>query len=107
MIGLPTGASLRLQVFGDPGEPLGRVEVVEYERTGGRNLFARAQPPALGTLHVTYRIAEFDAVREHLARSGIGAVDRGYRRLLYGSGRMISFRSPAGLRIEVQEMSAR
>jgi len=103
MIGLPAGAALVLKVYGDPAEPLGRVEVIEYERTQGRNLFARARAPALGTLHVTYRVPDLGPLRERLAGKGVAVTDHGDRQLLYGAGRLISFQSPAGFRIEVQE----
>lgn len=103
MIGLPAGAALVLKVYGDPAEPLGRVEVIEYERTQGRNLFPRARAPALGTLHVTYRTADLGPLRARLAGSGVAITDHGDRKLLYGEGRVISFHSPAGFRIEVQE----
>jgi catechol 2,3-dioxygenase-like lactoylglutathione lyase family enzyme len=103
MIGLPAGAALLLKVYGDPEEPLGRVEVIEYERSTGRNLFARANAPALGTLHVTYRVADLAPLLDRLGAAGVGHQDHGDRRLLYGAGRVISMRSPAGFRIEVQE----
>jgi catechol 2,3-dioxygenase-like lactoylglutathione lyase family enzyme len=103
MVGLPPGAALMLKVYGDPGEPLGRIEVIEYERTAGTNLFARARPPALGTLHVTYRSAALGPVLERLGRAGVAVSDHGTRRLIYGSGRVVSFTSPAGFRIEVQD----
>ncbi len=106
MIGLPEGASLILKVYGDPAEPLGRVEVIEYERTEGRNLFGRARAPALGTLHVTYRVATLAPVLARLGAAGLGHVDHGEKRLLYGHGRVISFQSPAGFRLEIQENSA-
>jgi hypothetical protein len=103
MVGLPAGAALVLKVYGDPAEPLGRVEVIEYERTSGNNLFARARPPALGTLHVTYQVADLPPLLERLEDTGIAVTDHGNRLLLYGSGQVVSFHSPAGFRIEVQE----
>lgn len=106
MIGLPPGAALLLKVYGDPAEPLGRVEVIEYERTAGRNLFGRAKPPALGTLHVNYQVSGLGPLLERLASAGISHMDHGARRLLYGTGRVISFQSPAGFRLEVQETRA-
>jgi catechol 2,3-dioxygenase-like lactoylglutathione lyase family enzyme len=104
MVGLPPGAALVLKVYGDPAEPLGRVEVIEYERMTGNNLFPRARAPALGTLHVTYQVPDLAPILERLA--GVGVIDHGDRRLLYGAGRVISFHSPAGFRIEVQEKRA-
>jgi len=103
MIGLPPGAALLLKVFGNAGEPLGRIEVIEYQRTGGRNLFARTRAPALGALHVTYQVADLAPIRERLAAAGVAVADHGTRNLLYGAGAVISFHSPSGFRLEVQE----
>ena len=80
------------------------VEVIEYERTTGSNLFARAKAPALGTLHVTYQVPELGPLLDRLGAGKVRYVDHGNRRLLYGTGRLISFHSPAGFRIEVQEI---
>ncbi len=102
-IGLPAGAALILKVYGDPTELLGRVEVIEYERTSGNNLFPRAGPPALGTLHVNYDVEDVSLLLDRLRAADIPVTDHGQRRLLYGTGRMISFHSPAGFRIEVRE----
>ncbi len=33
--GLPPGAGLALRVFGDPNEPLGRIEIIEYQQLAG------------------------------------------------------------------------
>jgi catechol 2,3-dioxygenase-like lactoylglutathione lyase family enzyme len=102
-IGLPAGAALRLKVYGDPTEPLGRIEAIEYEGTQGTNLFARARPPALGTLHVTYQVSTLAPVLANLRSANVTVTDHGHRRLLYGAGRVVSCHSPAGLRIEAQE----
>jgi catechol 2,3-dioxygenase-like lactoylglutathione lyase family enzyme len=102
MLGLPAGAALLLKVYGDPAEPLGRLEVIEYQRTRGRNLFARARPPALGTLHVTYRVPDLRPLLERLG-SRVSVVDHGERCLVYGAGRVVSVRSPAGFRLEIIE----
>lgn len=48
MIGLPTGASLRMQLLGDPSHRFGRAELVKYEKALGENLYPRANPPAIG-----------------------------------------------------------
>lgn len=103
LIGLPAGAALKLKVYGDPDEPLGRIELIEYERTSGNNFFARAKPPALGTLHVTYQVRTLRPLLDRLRAADVDVVDHGNRRLLYGTGHVVSFRSPAGFRIEAQE----
>jgi hypothetical protein len=52
---------------------------------------------------VTYRIPALAPLLERLGAAGIRHVDHGGRRLLYGAGRVVSFQSPAGFRLEVQE----
>lgn len=103
MIGLPAGAALLLKVYGDPDELLGRIEVIEYQQTRGSNLFERARPPALGTLHVNYQVPNLRGLRKRLRLAGVGATEHGDLDLLYGQGPILSFKSPAGFRIEVQE----
>ena len=107
MIGLPPGVALLLKVFGDSEDPLGRIEVIEYQHTRGRNLFARTRAPALGALHVTYQVADLAPIRERLAGAGIAVSEYGPRKLLYGAGPVISFHSPSGFRLEVQESDQR
>jgi catechol 2,3-dioxygenase-like lactoylglutathione lyase family enzyme len=101
-VGLPPGAGLDLQVFGDPAEPLGRIEAIEYRQAAGANLYPRAKPPARGILHATWRIPSLDGLRARLAATGVPVTEHGPVTALFGSGPVISFWSPAGLRIEVQ-----
>jgi catechol 2,3-dioxygenase-like lactoylglutathione lyase family enzyme len=101
-VGLPAGASLDLQVFGDPDEPLGRIEAIEYGQVEGDDLYPRARPPARGILHATWRIPCLDELRARLAAAGVAVTEHGRVTALFGSGEMVSFRSPAGFRIEVQ-----
>jgi catechol 2,3-dioxygenase-like lactoylglutathione lyase family enzyme len=101
-VGLPSGAGLRLQVFGDPHEPLGRIEVIEYQQVRGEDLYPRAMPPATGILHVTYRVPDLAPLRARLAAAGVSVTEHGTVTAIFGSGPLLSFRSPAGFRIEVQ-----
>lgn len=101
-IGLPSGAGLDVRVFGDPAEPLGRIEVIEYQRVTGADRYPQARPPARGILHMTYRLPDIAPVRARLAAAGVAVTDHGHVAALFGAGEMISFCSPAGFRIEVQ-----
>jgi len=101
-VGLPPGASLALQVFGDPREPLGRIEAIEYGQVDGEDRYPRARPPARGILHATWRTPALARLRGRLAAAGIAVTEHGPVSALFGTGEMISFRSPAGFRIEVQ-----
>lgn len=101
-VGLPTGAGLKLWVLGDPGEPLGRVEIIEYRQVRGENLYPRARPPATGILHINYRVTDLEPIRYRLKSAGVVVAEHGPVHALYGAGPVLSFRSPAGFRIEVQ-----
>ncbi len=101
-VGLPPGAGLDLRVFGDPAEPLGRIEIIEYQQVRGEDLYPRARAPATGILHVSYRVPELAPIRRRLESAGMTMVEHGTVQTMYGSGPVMSFRSPAGFRIEVQ-----
>jgi len=101
-VGLPGGAGLDLKVYGDPTEPLGRLEIIEYQQVQGADLYPHATPPATGILHVNYRVPDLAPIRTRLGKAGVPCSDHGLVSAMYGSGPVISFRSPAGLRIEVQ-----
>jgi catechol 2,3-dioxygenase-like lactoylglutathione lyase family enzyme len=102
MVGLPEGAGIDFRVLGAESDPMGRIETIEYQRTGGADLFPRARPPATGTLHVGWQVASLAPLRRQLDTRGIDyeafdAVDA-----IYGRGPVIVFHTPAGFRIEVQ-----
>ena len=103
MIGLPRGATLHVSIWGDPHEPLGQLEIVEYRGVAGADLYARARPPALGVLHVSYAVRGLDALRAHLGAASVPFEEHGSLETLVVAGPTISFRSPAGLRIEATE----
>ncbi len=100
--GLPPGAGLGLRVFGDPEDPLGRIEIIEYQRLEGEDLYPRAKPPATGILHMNYRVKSLAPVRTRLRAAQIAVTEHGALSALYGSGPILSCHSPAGFRIEVQ-----
>lgn len=101
-IGLPSGAGLDVRVFGDRADPLGRIEIIEYQRVTGDDLYPRAIPPATGILHVNYRVPDLTPIRTCLAQAGVPVAEHGIVATVFGTGPVMSFRSPAGFRIEVQ-----
>ena len=106
MIGLPKGGGLRLNLLeGDEIDRYGRVELVSYIGAEKQdNLYTIASPPALGTLHCLFRVEDIEMIKNKLNRRLINFEEHGLLDLIYGKGEIISFRSPAGLRIEVQQL---
>jgi catechol 2,3-dioxygenase-like lactoylglutathione lyase family enzyme len=100
--GLPPGARLDLRVFGDPSEPLGRVEIIEYQQLEGEDLYPRTKPPATGILHLNYQVKDLAAIRTRLDTAKISITEHGALSTLYGSGPILSVHSPAGFHIEIQ-----
>ncbi len=103
MIGLPSGAALDVSIWGREDNRMGQMEIIEYQGVVGANLYPRARPKALGILHATFTVHDLAPLRQRLARQAIQATEHGIIETLYGSGKVVSFRSPAGLRIEVHE----
>ena len=103
MVGLPPGAGLDFRVLGEPDDPMGRIEIVEYQQTEGTDRYQLAKPPNTGTLHVTWQVADLAPLRANLETWGVPVTEHGPVDAIFGSGPMISFYSPAGFRIEVQE----
>ena len=106
MIGLPKGGGLRLNLLeGDEIDRYGRVELVSYIGAKKQdNLYAIASPPALGTLHCLFRVEDIEMIKNKLNRRLINYEEHGLLDLIYGRGELISFKSPAGLRIDVQQL---
>jgi catechol 2,3-dioxygenase-like lactoylglutathione lyase family enzyme len=103
MIGLPPGSGLDVSIWGDAGEPLGQIEIIEYRGAKGSNLYPITVPTQLGILHVSYEVSDLEAFKQKLHDSGINPVDRDYREVIFGSGRFIRFRTPSGLNVEAFE----
>jgi len=101
MIGLPSGVALHASVWGQPDEPMGQIEIIEYRGADGDNLFPRARPKALGVLHVSFESTGMAALRQRLAVAGVDIAEHGRTSTLATSGDTISFLTPAGMRIEV------
>ena len=106
MIGLPKGGGLRLNLLeGDEVDRYGRVELVAYIGAEKQDdLYEIANPPALGTLHCIFRVEDIDSIKNKLKNRLVHYEEHGLLDLIYGRGEVISFRSPAGLRIEVQQL---
>ena len=106
MIGLPKGGGLRLNLLeGDEIDRYGRVELVAYIGAEKQNnLYEIANPPALGTLHCVFRVEDINGIKNKLKNRLVHYEEHGLLDLIYGRGEVISFRSPAGLRIEVQQL---
>jgi catechol 2,3-dioxygenase-like lactoylglutathione lyase family enzyme len=105
MVGLPPGAGLDFRVLGDPEDPMGRIEVIEYQQTEGTDRYALAKPPHTGTLHVTWQVDDLAPLRASLDKWGVPITEHGPVDAIFGRGPMISFYSPGGFRIEVQELA--
>lgn len=104
MVGLPPGAGLDFRVLGDAEDPMGRIEVIEYQQTEGSDRYALAKPPNTGSLHVTWQVEDLAPLRDSLGQRGVTVVEHGVVDAIFGRGPMISFYSPGGFRIEVQEL---
>jgi len=111
-IGLPSGGALDVRIFGDRGYDYGRLEIVQYEGVQSADLYPRAKAPARGLLSVTFFVSDVAAVLERAAAlqrsAGTGAmraapIDHGVVTSLFGTARMATLTSPAGLRIDMLE----
>ena len=102
MVGLPAGAKLDMHILGDPDDPLGRIELVQYVGVTGTDLYPRARPPACGFLGVAFDSGDLDGLAAR-ARAGDHPVrNMESVRTLAGDGRRALVTSPAGMRIEVR-----
>lgn len=106
MVGLPPGAGLDVSIWGRAGNHFGEIEIIEYQGVSGRNLYPLAKPKALGVLHISYVMDDAAALRERLRDFGSTPFDHGSVTTMTGEGNVMSFRTPAGLRIEVYEVAA-
>ncbi len=106
MIGLPPGAALDVSIWGRNGWPLGQIEIIDYRGVDGDNLYPRARPKSTGILHVSYETPSLDSIRRKLDTGRIEFSEYGPVTTLYGSGPVLSVRSPAGFRVEFHERAA-
>jgi len=101
--GLPAGTVLDLHLLGGPDNIFGRMELIEYVGVQGDNRFAQALPPATGILSCGFQVESLDEfaalARVHDAQIEDSlAVD-----VIFGRGKLLRLRSPAGLRLEILE----
>jgi catechol 2,3-dioxygenase-like lactoylglutathione lyase family enzyme len=99
-VGLPAGASLDVRILGNPDDHYGRLELVQYAgATGQRNLHPRAKPPARGMLSVSYVMKDIGPLLSRA--SALGLQDHGQVSTVLGSGRLVLFTTPAGMRVDL------
>ena len=105
MIGLPKGGGLVLKLLeGDETDRYGRVELVNYIGVDEQvDRYKVAKPPALGTLHCSFRTDSIDAFGDKLDQIGIESIFNENLDLIYGKTSTYSIWTPAGLRIDVME----
>lgn len=101
MIGLPAGTALKIFIMGRKGHDLGKLEIVEYQGANGDNLYPRAKPKALGILQMNYVVESSQLLKQRLHKANILVNEHPNVSTLLGTGDLISFSSPAGLKIEV------
>jgi catechol 2,3-dioxygenase-like lactoylglutathione lyase family enzyme len=104
MIGLPPGAKLDVSIWGQKEYSLGQIELVDYQGVKSNNLYPVTVPTQLGILHTSYAVTDIEAFKQKLHDAGINHFDRGYRELIFGSGKFIRFRTPGGMNIEAFEV---
>lgn len=103
MVGLPPGAGLDVSIWGRQGNDFGEVEIIEYQGVSGNDLYPLARPKALGILHISYEVDDLNLMLGRLQAHEVAVTDHGVVATLIGEGRVVSFQTPAGLRIELHE----
>jgi len=104
IIGLPPGGGLDGRFLGDPEEAYGTVQFSQYTGAlNSENRYPRAKAPARGMLSLTYFVNDLSP---WLTWAGQGEIiDLGSGAGIYGPGRMVTFTTPAGLRVDIVEMA--
>ncbi|MEM9533223.1 MAG: hypothetical protein AAGA23_20045 [Pseudomonadota bacterium] len=103
MVGLPSGATLDVSIWGADDEEFGQLEIIEYGGVRGADRYPLAVPPARGVLHVNYAVADLKPLIERLSTQGTAYDEAGPVQTLAGTGRVVTVHTPAGLRIDVFE----
>ncbi|HET6565701.1 MAG TPA: VOC family protein [Xanthomonadales bacterium] len=101
LMGLPSGALLETSSWGAATDVPGQLQLDDFRHASpGANLYPVAVPTQLGILHVTYAATAIEVLQQKLHAGGYNFNDREFREVIYGSGRFIRFRTPAGMNIE-------
>lgn len=103
MIGLPCGAALKVVIWGEQGHHHGQVEIINYEGTVGRDLFAAARPGDRGIFQLGFQVTDLSGVQHTLERLEHPFEHRRLESDFRGAKTSIITRSPAGLRIEITQ----
>ncbi len=101
MIGLPEGCALEVSIWAQPGQPLGEVELVTYHGVAGVDQYPRASPGRRGVTHLNWWVEDIETFSLHLASHGVRASSSHIEGRLIQTKATRTFRSPAGLQIEV------
>lgn len=105
MIGLPPGAGLDMSVWGKIGEPMGQIEIIEYQGIAGKNLYPLAKPKSLGTLMVSYIADDLSALCDKLTDSGIKHQRFDQIETRLGVSSVVKLNSPGGMPIEFHQIA--
>jgi len=103
--GLPQGTVLDLHLLGAADNLFGRMELIEYVGVQGDNRFTPAIPPATGILSCGFCVQSLDQFRALAASHGIRVGSECVSSAITGAGVAAELISPAGLRIEVLQLS--
>jgi len=103
--GLPPGTQWLIKILGEPDFFGGQIELVEYRGVEGENLYARAEPGALGLTSVAYEVDELDEIADYLT-----GINHPHRRtsdisLANSCYDAILLRTPAGMPVHLLEQS--
>ena len=101
MIGLPAGCALEVSIWAEPGQPLGEVELVTYQGTEGADRYPRARPGSRGVTHLNWWVRDIETFSSHLSSHGVAYSSSHIEGCLIQTNATRTFRSPAGLQIEV------
>jgi catechol 2,3-dioxygenase-like lactoylglutathione lyase family enzyme len=92
----------QVRTLGTRQSPFGRLALVDYGSSMGRDLYPSAAPPARGLLGIIYVVPDLAPIMVRGREAGLA--DHGQVRSILGDGRMASVTSPAGLRIDFIEL---